>query len=54
MGRILESMELYSCAVCGETMPGMQWEEYTGGEKEYKCPCCKADLNRDELYGEED
>jgi len=54
MGRNLESMELYSCSVCGETISGMEWEEHTGGDKEYKCPICKTDLNRDELYSEED
>jgi len=54
MGRSLESMELYSCSVCDETMPGMEWEENTGTVKEYHCPTCEADLNRDELYGEED
>jgi tRNA(Ile2) C34 agmatinyltransferase TiaS len=34
-------------------LSGMEWEEHTKGEKDYKCPDCGADLNEDELYGEE-
>lgn len=53
----LDSMMLYSCANCGETKSGMEWDEDTGrGEpgKEYYCTICKNGLNEDELYSEED
>ena len=49
----LESMMLYQCAVCGNAMAGMEWEEHAGNLKDYKCPSCNHMLNEDELYSEE-
>lgn len=52
---MLDSMKLYSCALCGETKTGMEWEEDTGIEgKEFRCNGCGQGLNEDELYSEED
>ena len=49
----LDSMKLYSCAVCGNALMGMEWEEYPGQLKEFKCPSCQHMLNEDELYDED-
>ena len=49
----LQSMMLYQCAVCGNAMTGMEWEEHAGQLKDYKCPECQHLLNEDELYSEE-
>ena len=49
----LESMMIYSCAVCGNAMAGMEWEEHKGHLKDFKCPDCNHMLNEDELYGED-
>ena len=50
----LESMMLYSCAVCGNAMCGLEWDEHPGQLKDFKCPSCQHLLNEDELYPEEE
>jgi len=50
----LESMILYSCAVCGNTLAGLEWDEHKGNLKDFKCPECDHLLNEDELYSDED
>jgi DNA-directed RNA polymerase subunit RPC12/RpoP len=53
---MLESMVLYSCAVCGNAMAGLEWEDSPDtsvGLKDYCCPSCGAGLNEDELYSED-
>ena len=53
----LESMMLYSCPVCGNTLIGMEWEDHPNKTvesfKEYCCPSCDRGLNEDELIGED-
>ena len=48
----LSSMEIYTCAVCGNALAGLEWEEHSANLKDYKCPDCGHLLNEDELYGE--
>lgn len=50
---MIDSMKLYSCSVCGNTLSGMEWEEHAGQLKEFKCPSCQHMLNEDELYDED-
>ena len=50
----LESMQLYSCVVCGHMMAGLEWGEHSGNLKDYKCPKCQHLLNEDELHSEDD
>lgn len=53
----LESMMLYSCSVCGNTMCGMEWEDSPSVDptgKDYKCPSCGYDLDAEQLLSEED
>lgn len=52
----LESMMLYSCAICGNAMCGMEWEDSPSKSpsgKDYNCPSCGQDINEDELYKED-
>lgn len=51
----LESMQLYSCPVCGNSKCGIEWEDSPSStqDKEYQCESCSHDLNEDELYSED-
>ena len=50
---MLNSMELFSCAVCGNVLTVLEWQENSTNSKDFKCPDCKHLLNQDELYGED-
>jgi DNA-directed RNA polymerase subunit RPC12/RpoP len=52
---MIDIMMLYSCAICGETRSGVEWQECIGKDgKDFQCPSCLEGLNEDELYSEED
>jgi DNA-directed RNA polymerase subunit RPC12/RpoP len=50
----MESIEMYSCAACGNIMSGDEWQNSITldefSDKEFECPQCNAQLNEDELY----
>ena len=46
------SMELFSCAICGNVLTFLEWQENSANLKDFKCPDCDHLLNQDELYGE--
>jgi len=52
---MIDTLMLYSCCRCGETLSGIEWHENPGKDgKDFQCPSCLEGLNEDELYSEED
>lgn len=49
----INSMELFSCAICGNVLTALEWQENSINSKDFKCPDCEHLLNQDELYGED-
>ncbi|HUT81484.1 MAG TPA: hypothetical protein VMZ29_09815 [Candidatus Bathyarchaeia archaeon] len=51
----LNNMQIYSCAVCGNALCGIEWEDCSDpeGNYEYKCRSCGHAFNEDELYSED-
>ena len=52
---MLDPNVLYSCAVCGNALSGLEWQDHpdtthTTIGKEYCCPSCGHGINEDEMY----
>jgi len=52
---MLESMKIYSCAVCGNALVGMEWEDCPDpqGFFTFQCKSCGHNFNEEELYSED-